>query len=60
MPLRRRARHVVLRVLHLLGGAVLQLEADVVEQQQRDEREEDAPVGLRSPAGKPATPCSNA
>jgi len=32
---------IALRVLHLLGGAVLQLEADVVEQQQRDEREED-------------------
>ena len=34
------AGDVLLRVLHLLGGAVLQLEADVVEQQQRHEAEE--------------------
>ena len=38
-----RERHVVLRVLHLLGGAVLQLEADVVEEQHRHETEEHGP-----------------
>ena len=39
--LEHRHRDVALRVLHLLGGAVLQLEADVVEEQQRHEAEED-------------------
>jgi len=38
-----RERHVLLRVLHLLGGAVLELEADVVEEQHRHETEEDGP-----------------
>ena len=37
---------VALRVLHLLGGAALQLEADVVEQQQRYQPDED---GARGP-----------
>ena len=36
-----RLRHVLLRVLHLLGRSVLELEPDVVEEQQRHEREED-------------------
>src|SRR5262249_22061145 len=41
---RDRLRHVALRVLHFLGGPVLQLEADVVEDQQRYQADED---GLR-------------
>ena len=42
MPLRSTESGTsLLRVVHLLGGAVLQLEADVVEEQHRHEAEED-------------------
>ena len=48
----------LLRVVHLLGGAVLQLEADVVEEQHRHEAEEDRARRRHvAEAEKPATPC---
>ena len=46
--------HVLLRVLHLLGRAVLQLEADVVEQQQRHEAEEHRELERVEVAGRVA------
>jgi hypothetical protein len=46
-----RAGHVALGVLHLLGRAVLQLEADVVEEEHRHERDEQR-VGRREVAGR--------
>ena len=53
MPLRRiESGHVALRILHLLGGAVLELEADVVEEQQRHEAEEDGPRRAQSRGGE--------
>jgi hypothetical protein len=39
-------RHVLLRVLHLVAGSVRELEPDVVEEQHRDGRDEDAPRRL--------------
>ena len=55
---KHRERHVLLRVLHLLGRAVLQLEADVVEEEHRHEPEEDrARRAQLSTSEKPATPC---
>ena len=47
-------RDVALRVLHLLGGTVLELEADVVEEQQRHEAEEDQHVVRHEVAGAEA------
>ena len=56
------ARDILLRVLHLLGGAVLELEADVVEQEQRNEPEEVRQLErVELPGGVAVlTPCSMA
>ena len=46
-------RHIALGVLHLIAGGVGELEADVVEEQHRDRRDEDAPGGLELARGNP-------